>query len=139
MLAGMDSPRSAVAAQPIRVALMCENPIVYRSLASRLAAAEAFQVVDAIDCQLDNVPLVLAENPDVVILGISRITHFNLLVCQAIRQADAQTRIIVLPSYEADPVELEKAREAGASAILLKSIDTPKLVDQIRALVNPSA
>jgi DNA-binding NarL/FixJ family response regulator len=139
MLAGMDSPHSAAAAQPIRVALMCENPIVYRSLSSRLAAAEAFHVVDAIDCQLDNVPLVLAENPDVVILGISRITYFNLLVCQAIRQTNAQTRIVVLPSYEADTVELQEAREAGASAILLKSIDTPKLVDQIHALVNPSA
>jgi DNA-binding NarL/FixJ family response regulator len=138
MLAGMDSPHTE-AAQPIRVALMCENPIVYRSLTSRLAAAEAFHVVEAIDCQLDNVPRIVAENPDVVILGISRITHFNLLVCQAIRQADAQMRIVVLPSYEADPIELQKAHEAGASAILLKSIDTPKLVDQIHALVNPSA
>ncbi|HZY43992.1 MAG TPA: response regulator [Anaerolineae bacterium] len=139
MLAGMESPHSAVAAQPILVALMCENPIVYQSLSSRLAAAEAIHVVDAIDCQLDNVPLVVAENPDVVILGIARITHFNLLVCQAIRQASAQTRIVVLPSYEADPIELQEAREAGASAILLKNIDTPKLVDQIHALVNSSA
>jgi AmiR/NasT family two-component response regulator len=121
--------------QPIRVALMCENPAVYRSLLSRLAAEPAIEVAEATDCQLDNVPVVMAHNPQVVILGVSRITHFNLLVCQAIRQTDPTKPIVVLPSYEIDPAEEQSAHAAGVSAIVLKSIDTPALVDQIRTLV----
>ena len=124
-------------AQPIRVALMCENPAVYRSLSSRLSADPAFEVAEATDCQVDNVPTVMARDPQVVILGVSRITHFNMLVCQAIRQADARRPIVMLPSYEIDPAEEQRAKAAGVSAIMLKSIDTPALVDRIRALVNP--
>lgn len=124
---------------PIRVALMCENPAVYRSLSSRLSADPAFEVAEATDCQVDNVAAVMAHDPQVVILGVSRITHFNMLVCEAIRQANPRKPIVVLPSYEIDPAEEERARAAGVAAIMLKSIDTPALVDQIRALVNHSA
>jgi DNA-binding NarL/FixJ family response regulator len=130
----MNSP-----AQPIRVALMCENPSVYRSLSSRLALDPAFEVAEATDCQVDNVATVMAHDPQVVILGVSRITHFNMLVCQAIRQSSPAKPIVVLPSYEIDPSEEQRARAAGVSAIMLKSIDTPALVDQIRALVTQFA
>ena len=125
--------------QPIRVALMCENPSVYRSLSSRLAADPAFEVAEATDCQVDNVATVMARDPQVVILGVSRITHFNMLVSQAIRQANPRKPIVVLPSYEIDPAEEQRAHAAGVSAIMLKSIDTPALVDQIRALVKQFA
>jgi DNA-binding NarL/FixJ family response regulator len=127
----MNSP-----AHPIRVALMCENPAVYRSLSSRLAADPAFEVAEATDCQVDNVATVMARDPQVVILGVSRITHFNMLVCEAIRQANPRKPIVVLPSYEIDPAEEQRARASGVSVIILKSIDTPALVDQIRALVK---
>lgn len=139
MLGSMVVPKPTISSQAIRVALMCEHPLVYRSLSSRLAADDDFQVVDAIDCQVDNVPVTIAEKPDVIILGVASITHFNMLVCQAIRQANPNIRIVVLPSFEADPSEVQVARDAGAAAIILKSIDTPKLVDQIRTLVNHSA
>lgn len=125
--------------RPIRVALMCENPMVYRSLSSRLAADPEFEVGEATDCQLENVPGVMARDPQVVLLGVARITHFNLLVCQAIRQASPAKPIVVLPSYEADPADEQRARAVGVSAIMLKNIDTPALVDQIRALVDQSA
>ena len=126
-------------AKPIRVALMCENPAVYRSLSSRLAADPTFEVAEATDCQLDNVPAVMALDPQIVILGISRITHFNMLVCEAIRQSSPRQPIVVLPSYEIDPAEAQRAEEAGASLILLKNIDTPALVDRIRSLVDQAA
>ncbi len=121
---------------PIRIALMCENPLVYRSLSSRLAADPAFEVIEATDCQLENVPFVVAQNPQAVLLGISRISHFNLLVCKALHQANPQVNIILLPSYEPEPIDRQNAEESGASAIMLKSIDTPALVDQLRLLVN---
>jgi DNA-binding NarL/FixJ family response regulator len=139
MLAGMASLLSVKSYYPIRVALMCENPSVYQSLSSRLAANAGFEVIEAVDCQLDNVTELMAKQPHVVILGISRITHFNILVCQAIRQANQQTRIVMLPSYESDPTEAQMAYEAGVAAIMLKSIDTPALVDQICLLMNHSA
>src|SRR5512143_2973585 len=89
--------------RPIRVALMCENPMVYRSLSSRLAADPAFEVGEATDCQLVNMLGVMARDPQIVLFGVSHITHFNLIVSQAIRQASPAQQIVVLPSYEADP------------------------------------
>jgi len=125
--------------QSIRIALLCENPRVYRSLGPRLAADSAFEVVGTLDCVIDRVPEAIATRPDVVILGISHITHFNMLVCRAIRQADPNVRVVILPSFAYDSTELQMATEAGASTVIFKNIDTPALVAQIRALIKRNA
>jgi two-component system response regulator DevR len=120
----------------VRIALMCENPIVYRSLGSRLAADPNFEVVGTFDCLIEKVLDVLDVQPHVALLGISHITHFNMLVCAALREANPAVRVVVLPSFAGEPSELEMAYTAGAAAVMLKSIDTPALVDQIRKLVD---
>ena len=133
------SPHTSVSAGSIRIALMCENPVVYRSLGPRLSADRAFAVVGTFDCVIDTVPEAAATNPDVVILGISRITHFNMLICKAVKQALPDALIIILPSYVGDTDEVRSARAAGAHSVILKSIDTPALVDQIHALLDLTA
>lgn len=119
-----------------RIALLCENPLVYRSLGPRLNADPNFDVVGTFDCVMDNVPPACAHNPDVVLLGISRITHFNMLVCRAIKQTCPDALLIVLPSYIGDTDEVRAAREAGADSVMLKNIDTPALLQQIRTLIE---
>lgn len=130
------NPRPDVPPTNIRIVLMCENPAMYRSLGPRLSADRMFDVVGTFDCVLDNVPEVAATGPDVVILGISRITHFNMMVCQAIKPSCPDVSIIVLPSYIDETDEVRAAREAGADSVMLKSIDTPALVQQIHTLVE---
>ncbi len=123
----------------IRIVLMCENPIVYQTLGPRLSADRTLNVVGAHDCTIDDVSAALASHPHVVILGISRVTHFNTLIVQALRQAAPQVRIIMLPSYVDAPEEAAQARAAGADVVLEKSIDTPTLVEHIHTLVNQTA
>ena len=118
---------------------MCENPIVYQTLGSRLDADRTLDVVSSHDCTIDEVPTALAHQPHVVILGISRITHFNMIVVQALRQTAPKVRIIMLPSYLDTPDDVSQARTAGADVVLEKSIDTPTLVDHIHTLVRQSA
>jgi DNA-binding NarL/FixJ family response regulator len=125
------------AAEAIRIALMCENPIVYQTLGSRLSADRALDVVGSCHCTIDDVPVTLALRPHVIILGISRITHFNMIIVQALRQAAPSVRIIMLPSYIDTPEDTAQARAAGADVVLEKSIDTPTLVDHIHQLVHP--
>lgn len=120
----------------IRITLMCENPLVYRSLGPRLNADSAFDVVGTLDCVMDNVPAACAANPDVVILGISRITPFNMMVCEALKHSCPDILVIILPSYIGDTDEVRAARAAGADSVMLKSIDTPALVEQIHTLVE---
>ena len=120
----------------IRIAMMCENPAVYRSLGPRLSVDRQFEVVGTFDCTLDYVADVAATCPDVIILGISRITHFNMMVCRAIKPHCPDAAIIVLPSYVDQTDEVRAAREAGADSVMLKSIDTPALVQQIHTLVE---
>lgn len=120
----------------IRIILMCENPAVYRSLGPRLSVDRQFDVAGMFDCTLDYVGEVAATCPDVIILGISRITHFNMMVCQAIKPQCPDAAIIVLPSYIDQTDEVRAAREAGADSVMLKSIDTPALVQQIHTLVD---
>ena len=133
------SPHASAPPSSIRIALICENPVVYRSLGPRLSADPAFAVVGTFACVIDAVPDAAATTPDVVILGISRITHFNMLICQAVKQALPDVLIIVLPSYVGDTDEVRSARAAGANSVILKSIDTPALVDQIHALLDLAA
>jgi DNA-binding NarL/FixJ family response regulator len=130
------NPRPAMPPINIRIALMCENPAVYRSLGPHLSADRMFEVVGTFDCVLDNVPELAATGPDIVILGIARITHFNMMVCQAIKPRCPDVSIIVLPSYIDATDEVRAAREAGADSVMLKSIDTPALVQQIHTLVE---
>ena len=123
----------------IRVALLCENPIVYQTLASRLSADRSFVVVGTYDCIIDEVPEALAGQPHVVILGVSRITYFNMLICQTLRQAAPDIHIVVLPSYVDTPEDIPQSHTCGADVVLEKSIDTPALMERIRALVKPAA
>ena len=123
----------------IRISLMCESPIVYQTLGPRLSADRSLTVVSSHDCTIDDVPAALAYHPHVVILGISRITHFNKIIVQSLRQTSPQVRIIMLPSYVDTPEDVAQARAAGADVVLEKSIDTPTLVEHIHNLVNQAA
>ncbi len=125
-----------LAAESIRISLMCENPIVYQTLGPRLSADRTLSVVGSHDCTIDSIPLALEQHPHVIILGISRITHFNKLVVQALRQAAPKVRIIMLPSYVDTPEDTAQACAAGADVVLEKSIDTPTLVEHIHSLVS---
>jgi DNA-binding NarL/FixJ family response regulator len=127
------------ATESIRIVLMCENPIVYQTLGSRLSADRSLDVVGSHACTIDDVPVALGHHPHVVILGISRITHFNNIIVQTLRQTAPHVRIIMLPSYVDTPEDAAQARAAGADVVLEKSIDTPTLVEHIHSLVNQSA
>ncbi|CAG0935690.1 hypothetical protein TFLX_04539 [Thermoflexales bacterium] len=123
-------------AAPIRIALMCENPIVYQTLGPRLSADPSLNVVGSYACTIDTVPAALTHQPHVIILGISRITHFNKIVVQALRQSAPAVRIIMLPSYVDTPDDVPQACAAGVDVVLEKSIDTPTLVEHIHILLS---
>lgn len=128
-----------LAVAPIRVTLMCENSLVCKTLGPRLAADPTLAVAGLYDCVIDRVPEALAQKPNVVILGVSRITHFNLLICQALRQECAALHLVVLPSYLASPEDQQRALAAGVDVVIEKSIDTPALLEQIHALADRTA
>jgi two-component system response regulator DevR len=134
----MNTPSSPTVS-PIRISLMCESPIVYKTLWPRLSADRSLQVVGWHDCLIELVPEVLAPQPHVVILGISRITHFNMLICKALRQTAPEVRIVILPSYVDTPEDSQDALNCGADVVIEKSIDTPALVEHIHTLVGSSA
>jgi DNA-binding NarL/FixJ family response regulator len=130
----MNAPSSQTLS-PIRISLMCDSPIVYKTLGPRLSADHSFEVVGSHDCLIELVPEALAPQPHVVILGISRITHFNMLICKALRQAAPGVHIVILPSYFT-PEDRQNALDSGADVIMEKSIDTPALVEHIHMLVG---
>jgi two-component system, NarL family, response regulator DevR len=131
----MNEPLSQTVS-PIRISLMCESPIVYKTLGPRLSADRSLQVVGWHDCLIELVPEVLALQPHVVILGISRITHFNMLICKTLRQTAPGVRIVILPSYVDTPEDSQKALDCGADVVIEKNIDTPALVEHIHTLVS---
>ena len=127
---------SSQTVSPIRISLMCESPIVYQTLGPRLSADRSLQVVGWHDCLIELVPEVLALQPHVVILGISRITHFNMLICKVLRQTEPGVHIVILPSYLDTPEDAQNALDCGADIVIEKSIDTPTLVEHIHKLVG---
>ena len=132
----MNDGQTPSADAPIRVTLMCENPIVCKTLGPRLAADPTLAVAGLHDCVIDRVPDALAQNPNVVILVVSRITPFNLLICQALRQECPALHVVILPSYLDSPDVKQHALVSGADVVIEKSIDTPALLEQIHALAN---
>lgn len=77
------------------------------------------------------VELAARLQPDIVVLDLHMPIMDGLTALPLIRRASPFSRIVVWSGYE--PLELEAAMEAGASACVRKVVPVEQLVDVIRA------
>ena len=82
--------------------------------------------------------LALSLHPDVVLLDPKMGNSRGTETCRKIIEGDPSIRILILTSYIDDGERLELMR-SGASAYLLKDIDTRSLGAQIKAVCQTDA
>ncbi len=113
-----------------RIYIIDERESVRYALADRLARTMSVSVVGE-SGDASQGPLAAQEaNADVVLVEIKRGDGMGLELVRQLSAAPARPRVVVLTSY---PTEWEEAaaKRAGASAYLLKDINTDELLPHI--------
>lgn len=115
----------------IHVLIVDDHPVVRRGLSSVLANMNDIKVVAEAENSAQALEKTRELRPDVVILDIRMPGSSGLQIIQALKQAHAEVKIVMLTSYDTDE-HLFGALSSGAHGFLLKSIAHEELAEAIR-------
>ncbi|MCA9995494.1 MAG: response regulator transcription factor [Anaerolineales bacterium] len=116
---------------------------VRQALVTRLQSAKGIEQIGAVATIAEALGYVKLQKPDVVLLGLRHPLNEELkcVVMQVRQLVNTGVHVLVLASY-ADEVEREALLQAGAQQYLLKTIDTPHLIqsiDKVASMVTKTA
>jgi DNA-binding NarL/FixJ family response regulator len=115
-----------------RVLVADDHRLMLAAVRRALAQAEDFEIVGEISVGTRVVPAVRETNPDVVLLDM-RMPELDGLTCLArLRKHDPRIAVVILSSYS-DEAHIEAAREAGALAYIVKTIEPVDLPAVLRS------
>lgn len=122
-------------AQPIRVLLVDDDPMVVRGLELMLEAGSdgQIEVVGTATDGTQAVPAVQAHHPDVVLMDV-RMPHLDgIAATRAVRALPQAPAVVVLTTFdgEGEPI---RAAHAGAAGFLLKTESPDDVVAAVRAV-----
>jgi DNA-binding NarL/FixJ family response regulator len=112
-----------------------DHRLMLAAVRRALAEAEGFEIVGEISVASRVLPAVRETNPDVVLLDM-RMPELDGLTCLArLRKHDPTIAVVILSSYSDEP-HIEAAREAGALAYIVKTIEPVDLPAVLRAALS---
>jgi DNA-binding NarL/FixJ family response regulator len=114
----------------VRVLILENHELVRHALEARLGDAPGLEVVRSSGAYDHAAQQARALHPEVVLLEVKAATGLEAL--RQLRRAAPSAAVVVLTSYP-DSREEAQVLSLGASAYLLKSLDTQALVRQIQA------
>ena len=118
---------------PLRLLVVDDQPIIRRGLALMLGAEPGIRVVGQAADGQEALDLALALHPDVVLMDLQMPHMGGVAATRQITQALAQTRVVVLTTFDDDERVFE-AVLAGAQAYLLKDATEAELLETVRAV-----
>lgn len=120
-------------AEPLRVLLADDHPVVRQGLRTFLASREGIDVVgEAADAE-EAVTRTAMLKPDVVLLDLVMPRGGGVAAIERIRALGLDARVLVLTSFAGDD-QLLPALRAGAAGYLLKDADPAELEQALRAV-----
>ncbi|MET1052807.1 MAG: response regulator transcription factor [Mycetocola sp.] len=129
-----------MSAQPIRVVVADDHPIVRSGIASLLSLADGIEVVGEAANGAEAIALAREHSPDLVLMDLRMPNPGGEDIDGA--EATAQiiatvpgTRVLILTTYETDD-HILGAIEAGASGYLLKAAPQDEIVAGVRSVVG---
>ena len=121
-----------------RVLLADDQSLVRAGFKALLAAQPDIEVVGEAADGTEAVALATAERPDVVLMDVRMPRMDGLEATRQITSGLADTRVVVLTTFELDEYVFGALR-AGASGFLLKDIDPPDLLSAVRVVAAGEA
>jgi DNA-binding NarL/FixJ family response regulator len=118
---------------PIRIFIVDDHPVLRRGLKSLLSNYEDFSVLgEAADIASAKTAL-LHNRADVVLLDIRLVNESGLDLLDWIKREQAETRVIILSSFD-DNEYIQRALRTGADGFILKSGSDELLCDAVRTV-----
>lgn len=124
---------AAAAHGTIRVYLLDDHVVVRRGLRAVLEVEDDLEIVGESGTVAEAVPQILELVPDVAVLDGRLPDGTGIDVCRQVRAADPRIRALILSDHHDDEAQVD-AVLAGAGGYVPKHVDTPELVDGIRAV-----
>ncbi|WP_433473772.1 response regulator [Spirillospora sp. CA-142024] len=122
---------AAMTAEPIRVLLVDDDPLVRTGLRLMFRGAPDLEVVGDVADGADVIDAVDRLAPDVVLMDV-RMSHIDgIAATRALTTRGSAPTVIVLTTFDADATVLEALR-AGAAGFLLKHARPDEIVDSVR-------
>lgn len=130
---------SASQKSKIRVLCVDDHAIVREGICLKINLQPDMTVVTAAATGEQAVSLFASHRPDVTLLDLQLPVVSGLDALRAIRQIDAEARVVVLTMYEGEE-DIHRALQAGAATYLLKgtlSDDLVRIVREVHAGERP--
>jgi DNA-binding NarL/FixJ family response regulator len=117
----------------IKVLMVDDHPLLREGVAAVLHGEEDIMLVGEAANSEEAIALFQAHRPDVTLMDLQMPGMNGIDTILAIRRQFANSRFIVLTTYQGD-VQALRALKAGATGYLLKSMVRKELLDTIRAV-----
>lgn len=121
---------SVTRSHPIKVLIVEDSPLVRAGLRAVLSDETAIEIVGEAATSEEAFTAVETTQPTVVLLDIRLPDGTGIGVCERVRRAFPDVRMLMLSSLDDDRI-IQEALNAGASGYLLKENDGPALVSAI--------
>jgi two-component system, NarL family, response regulator len=118
---------------PIRILIVDDHPVVVAGLASMLGTQAGMAVAGSASSGEEALELLRTTTADVVLLDLRMPGMNGIDTLHALRRSKANTRAIILTSFETDE-DIYRAVQAGAQGYLLKDSRQAEMVEAIRAV-----
>ncbi len=121
--------------EKLRVLLADDHPLMLAGIRGALESQSDIEIVGEATSGAQVLPLIAHAKPDLVLLDV-RLPELDGLSClRRIRERYPDIRVVML-SVSSDREQIAQALEEGASAYIVKSIDTADLPAAIRQTIS---